>query len=988
MTEEAVGDAFVGMQVMVRPRASLSPLSERLVIDPLFRAIHGVQRMLGLDLSRPLLLTSWIFCTDGPSVDAEGATSLLEIEDWDWSETLVGSFEISAQWAFLVVQPQPPAKADAESDLHVLAFVHNEYTHLLVDLLLLDQTVRVAVQTAFDSTVLDVYRVIAHGRIRLWALLSTSFVMLWHAPEGTMSFKAYEVPSVPSGSYVTMRVLDTMCIDDWSAATGNEHSRHATIHSTRNAPGDGGNTATPLGQANEYFEDSDGSSLLQRNVMRRCRRWTLPGSVAVGEQAGSVDFHFSIFTRLAPPGNPIWWLNVDQEKMDDYFRVGSNEIVLDYQNRTRSLSLFDHLPIPASRQAISLAGALDRDKHEEMTISLPDFHPLLDALFCKIPASNLPMPEIGPLLPDDLVQGMQELRTIVPSNSDTLEIYTDGSFMPERSEEASWSFVVLCRHEGHYGFVHYEHGLVETDPMMAGWCGNTIANARAGEIIALIRAIEWAMAASHDLRQDFCFDAQSVGYGAAGWNGYSEGNVPMRILRSMSIALEVYLPGFIHWSHVKAHQGDLGNELADALAKMVLLSGRQSPPRVRPEYAAYSFGKRAPIENFWWVFTELDEPSDLPRMHAGSLTTGCLDPPPGTHQRLPQKLLDEEGAVKFVDKYLKISILTFNVTSLHPGRGMQHVVYLREQLAACGHHIVCLQETRARSSQLVVSQTHFRITSAAEGGKGGVEIWLMRAAKSGVQFVAKDSIRVLYATRGILILKATYQKFDLLIFSAHSPHSGSASDELQTFWAELTSELERWTAEVPLFIGGIDGNAHVDVACLPHLGEFGLEAKPNAAGEYLKRLVQKLQAFSPSTFEQFHSGHTHTWVSPANGQPARCDYIILPGEWSRGRIESYPQPYVDSGNAGHDHIPLVADVQVLLSRRSQAGGWPRCDRQALLQCPTEQLQKMFALAPQISWRADVDSHATQLSEWVSATLIKNFPLQGNRPRKGYIQDDT
>ncbi|CAK9046628.1 unnamed protein product, partial [Durusdinium trenchii] len=332
MAEDDAGDAFVGMQVMVRPRASLS---ERLVIDPLFRAIHGVQRMLGLDPSKPLLLTSWIFCMDGPYADAEGTASLLEIENGDWSETLVGSFEISAQWTFLVVQPQPPAKADVESDLHVLAFVHNEYTHLLVDLLLLDQTVRVAVQTAFDSTVLDVYRVIAHGRIRLWALLSTSFVMLWHAPEGILSFKAYEVPGVPSGSYVTMRVLDTMCLDDWSASTGNDRSRPDTIHSASNAPGDGGNTATPLGQANEYFEDSDGSSLLQRNVMRRCKRGTLLGSVEAGEQVGSVDFLYSNFTRLAPPGNPIWWLNVDQEKMDDYFCVGSNEIVLDYHNRTR-----------------------------------------------------------------------------------------------------------------------------------------------------------------------------------------------------------------------------------------------------------------------------------------------------------------------------------------------------------------------------------------------------------------------------------------------------------------------------------------------------------------------------------------------------------------------------------------------------------------------------------------------------------------------------
>lgn len=160
--------------------------------------------------------------------------------------------------------------------------------------------------------------------------------------------------------------------------------------------------------------------------------------------------------------------------------------------------------------------------------------------------------------------------------------------------------------------------------------------------------------------------------------------------------------------------------------------------RSRPDYVAYCCGTRAPIENLWWQFVRSDVHRSLPLVSSSVISAKRLDAPLDEDARLPNRLLQPQVSMPQVDKILKISFMTFNVLSLHGGH---HVTYMREQVAACGHHIVCMQETRVKTSKLVVSQSHFRVTSA-QAGHGGTEIWLLRSARSGVQYVSKDRIRV------------------------------------------------------------------------------------------------------------------------------------------------------------------------------------------------------------------------------------------------------
>ena len=561
--------------------------------------------------------------------------------------------------------------------------------------------------------------------------------------------------------------------------------------------------------------------------------------------------------------------------------------------------------------------------------------------------------------------------------------------MPKLTPFSSWAFVVLGRAQEDYSFVHYESGLVETEPMNSGWCGNMTHSARAGEITALIRAMEWCFAESSLMPQCFKFDAQSVGFAASGRFGYQVDCVAGRIMRSVSIALDTYLPRTFKWEHVKAHTGVLGNEIVDCLARAVLLDRKHSSLRDLPDYTSYCCGRRAAIEVFWFYFLQLSYTAVLPAVSGNKMSVEGVQVPAGDCNRLPNKMLDATPVAKVQDKQLSISVLTFNVTSLHPKKGTLHAAYLREQLLACGHQIACLQETRARQSQMIVSGSHVRIVSAASGGHGGTEIWLLRQdPKTGTVLAAKDKIRVLFQTHEILIIRVVFRGVDLLVFSAHSPHSGAPGDQVSAFWKELQAQLLKWTAEVPLFIGGIDGNAHFDRSSLPHIGSQGLEGKANLAGDCLRVLLQAIDGFLPSTFDTIHSGHDWTWKSNATGAQARCDYVILPCVWSNAFIETYPQPYVDSGSAGNDHSPLAADIKVSIIRRLASHVSKRFDRKALQECPVHQVEDLFAEAPNVDWSVHVDEHSTILSKWVSDVLVQAFPLQGNRPRKSYISDAT
>ena len=336
---------------------------------------------------------------------------------------------------------------------------------------------------------------------------------------------------------------------------------------------------------------------------------------------------------------------------------------------------------------------------------------------------------------------------------------------------------------------------------------------------------------------------------------------------------------------------------------------------------------------------------ELPAFEEGKLRVVRTSPLPGGRVPVPKQMLQMQSSdLESQDRKVNLFLCSYNVGTLAPREPGVKIQYLREQLDAHGVTLAFLQETRTRTSQMVTSATHVRVTSAADSGVGGIEVWLLRRMrKSGATLFDPKQAQVYVALPEVLILRATCSGVNYLVVSAHAPHTGRTEDEQKSFWDLLTCEVRKYQAQTPNELLGIDANAHFATASLPNLGEHGCEIRANSASGYFAEFLEKCSLFLPSTFEQYHEGPTTTWVSPANGQTARCDYIALSLDWrhARVKVKSYVLPSIDSGRSGEDHIPVAAEVYLFLQSRRPKSVVPSFDRVKLQRCCPDKLRDIF-----------------------------------------------
>ena len=697
------------------------------------------------------------------------------------------------------------------------------------------------------------------------------------------------------------------------------------------------------------------------------------------------------FSHLSPPGNTVVWASVDMQKMDDWMTYGELEIVCDYAAKADMGCDVQVVP-PRSVIQLKLSEFLDPPStygDEKHSMALPRLQPFVDSLLDPRERRSCPIDWMCRYLPDEALIPFLGVQFGVCQRPSGYEIFTDGSYMPQAAVQAGWAFVVLAHSGGSVAVATCDWGQVVIDPVEAGWIGAASHDSKAGEMTAMIRALEWAFAHARGVETVFAFDAMSVGKGACGQWGFSRHEVAMLALRSLGQAFEYIQRCYrtaVIWKHTKAHCGTLGNEMADLLAKRAVHEPH-APEQPWPDYFPLLAGKRTAIEQLWLYIAARFGDSGLPCYCQGGLN---LDPnlqlcPDG--MRLPSQV-GQVPVCNSVIKRLKLACLTFNVHTLQPAKSGYYVNYLREQVAACQYWICFLQETRVRTSNLVMSSTHLRYTSEATAGHGGVEIWLLRKhPKTEEILFAKEHVQVLVATSELLILKAKCKGVELLLFTAHAPHTGATKDDQLHFWNAMRMQLKPWICKYKHFIGGMDANAHFDAPRPPFVGECGLEANANVAAEHFLELLDDIEGFLPSTYEEFHHGATGTWCSNANGMVSRCDYFILPQVWRDSELQTYPNPHIDSGAKGVDHVPLALEL-TLVAEADKHRPARTFDRKKLQMATEDDLKAVFQHPPQCGWTMHVDQHAMRLTEWIRTRLSQVFPPDRTGPRKSYISDDT
>ena len=699
---------------------------------------------------------------------------------------------------------------------------------------------------------------------------------------------------------------------------------------------------------------------------------------------------------LRPPGNPTCWMNCNLDEMDDWALVGGVEFVTDSNPSTRHGGQnMGCLPVEDEEQPckISIFEALrprDMTTSPAFQVETPSFAPWIEAVFVKRQLPNVSWNEIMEHLDTDIADEFFKVSLERPQDVPYVEIYTDGSFSKGKEKLASWAFVALCQVGTQKYMLGMDYGLVDPDPLSSAWTGAGSSTAREGENDALIRACEWSFAMGYEVPHYFYTDSTAAGYGASGASGTSVDDLQGRLSRSLAKALDAFLyMTEVHRSHVKAHSGIFGNELADAVAKWAF---QQQPEEVhpRPDYTALLCGRRMAVEFLWMLFSPFSDQTSttLPRWDGSAIHSGNLQQEVGTSHRLPPTLLDDRGS-QVIMKPTELTVATYNVNTLDSKKGGMTIGFLREQVLWHDIDVMFLQESRTKTTQLAQSDTHYRATAAADQGQGGVETWLLRSRRrSGEQLFDRRSIHALVAEPELLLLKASYRGTSVLLINGHAPHTGAEPTRIKAFWQRLGDLIEKYRHTVQYYIMGVDANAHFCDASLPYVGCEGVEESQNLAGRCFLRLLARIDCYLPSTFEGVHQGESWTWISHANGAQARCDYLMIPREPQPVKVETWVIDSLDTGLRATDHRPLM--MKILLPKIRCVYKRPRCsfDRRSLQKATTAEIDEALRDIPGHSWEEDIEKHATTLSEQVTKSLAKAFPAGKRGPRKSYISDET
>ena len=465
-----------------------------------------------------------------------------------------------------------------------------------------------------------------------------------------------------------------------------------------------------------------------------------------------------------------------------------------------------------------------------------------------------------------------------------------------------------------------------------------------------------------------------------------------QLLRTLAISLEQQQGDtHIYHAHVRAHQGILFNEIADAAAKAAREERPKSPDAGKLAHLVKSI---CDINQLWWMFCDPQFQGQLPMF---SKTTGIFHWSTRTNPAHKQvqirasltfgKRAENEQVTQcqlHFGSYNALSLLDPQPPPMNKETGRARL--LREQVQKQGIHLLGLQECRSATGA-VSSNTHLRLCSGAEtNGTLGVELWVSK--KIPVQESRCLDVRdfaVLHADPRRLLVHYQGEFGTFLIVVAHAPHTGHPMQNRLNWWSELNSLVKRHCTSMNI-VSLLDANATWAGPANDQLGDL-CEATSNTNTPMFVDFVEQQGLFAPSTFVDCQSGPWFTWTHAQTGKEHRIDYVLLPSEWKRSWTQAWTDPTVNVGHAGVDHVATMADVYweqggVKLAKKH------RYDRNAILhQDNRSVLFDILDKCPKPAWRVNASDHAVTVSQYLQEAVAEAFPAPKAKTPQ-YTKDET
>ena len=701
-----------------------------------------------------------------------------------------------------------------------------------------------------------------------------------------------------------------------------------------------------------------------------------------------------IWNKLTYGGDdrcPTSFLPPDNEKCRSLYSFDFEHIAMDSQVSPRVCAQAKFppiLPISAdTRKTISIDAAIVSAANDKWDGSdrINDIDHTQDEVFslCRTwPCSMVPslshLPDRPPgVCPDHLVPVCHG------DYIDKLLIYTDGSYdARQEAPNATWAFAIF-RYEAQQQqlqLIDWYADYVCEDPMDANWTGATEYSIRAGEATALLWANLWLCTQLRTSNAFIYSDALSVLRAGTGqWNFHLDDPMMTRLRATAMLTSTIWKDRHLQTCHVKSHNGNVGNEIADLIAVSIRKGILQ--PRTPPcSFPTWFHGTPPKISHAWLLWDALRHDERLPPIHQGQV----LPSPPTMPTSMPSWMRLPGNSP--CDDISAIRCATFNVHTLKM-RGA--VTAMRSQCEEREIPIIGLQETRAADA-ITIDTNYLRFVAPSEKGNGGIELWVSTKiplkTSRGWTYLQRDDVLILHTSPTLLIatIKILGRKTTCVV--AHAPHRGHKVEDVLQWWQGTTTQLSKQRNKDPILLM-IDANATVQDA-QPHIGPVGA-GEIDTGGRCFTQFCQAFDIALPSTFENLHYGDSATMFGyNATHRGVRNDYVGISVELLDWCTQSWIDDSLDAGHGKIDHAAVVLDLHWPAQSFRTPTSSIRFDRNKITMATPEQWTEFFSGWPTIPWSTDITTHVQQIENHIGDRLALLFPKDPHYKKGSCMTEKT
>ena len=317
---------------------------------------------------------------------------------------------------------------------------------------------------------------------------------------------------------------------------------------------------------------------------------------------------------------------------------------------------------------------------------------------------------------------------------------------------------------------------------------------------------------------------------------------------------------------------------------------------------------------------------------------------------------------------------------------------LLQQCQQEGIHIFAIQESRAATSRTLTNGPFTRYIAKGSQGQAGVELWINALELSKIfhcDFHPEKDVCIWHCSERILAARCHCGVHTLEIIVFYAPQRGRGAQEQEIWWSYFKSILQGRDKKAQLFMLG-DGNCSVGSIDDAAIGSLAADIEDEGGG-YLHDICTSESLMIPSTFDQWHNGQSHTFLS-AKGGRSRIDFILIPQECAASVVQSFVNLDMDLMNGDRDHFALCLDCEVQVGDKNIVRRFVRQQsynrNEARKSHSQHDIFSIIDSCPAVDWKTDVNDHRDVIRNHFQKQAKILFPCQQRQQRQLYFSAEA